>query len=62
VNTRTIRSGGKEARLRRGKPDLRDQYGKIGIAAVASAVRYQGDRRNPRSASHVSKRDGSKPR
>jgi len=25
------------------EPDLCDQYGKIGISAVAAAVRYQGD-------------------
>jgi len=59
VSTRTIQSGAKQAGLRRGKPELRDQYRKIGIAAVASAVHYQGDRSNPRHASvQISKRQG----
>ena len=29
---------------------LNDQYGKIGISAVAAAVRYQGEFRNPTTA------------
>jgi hypothetical protein len=28
-------------------PTLDDRYGKIGISAVAAAVRHQGERRNP---------------
>ena len=61
MNTKTIRSSAKEPRA--GKPDLRNQYRKIGIAAVVSAVPYQGARSNPRSPRapvHASKRQGSK--
>jgi hypothetical protein len=59
VSRRTIQSGAKQARLKPGQPELRDQYRKIGIAAVASAVHYQGDRSNPRRASvQISKRQG----
>jgi hypothetical protein len=61
VNTKIIRSRVKESPP--SKPDLRDQYRKIGIAAVVSAVPYQGARSNPRSPRapvHASKRQGSK--
>ena len=30
--------------------NLDDRYGKIGISAVAAAVRHQGELRNPRDA------------
>ena len=59
MNTRTIRGRAKEAGQKPGKPELRDEYRKIGIAAVASAMHYQGDRSNPRRASvQISKRQG----
>jgi len=33
------------------EPDLCDQYGKIGISAVAAAVLYQGDVKIPQQTS-----------
>ena len=35
---------------RRERSELDARYGKIGISAVAAAVRYQGEQRNPRAA------------
>jgi len=35
---------------RRQYTKLDDRYGKIGISAVAAAVRHQGELRNPRDA------------
>ncbi len=32
---------------RRDRPDLDARYGEIGISAVAAALRYQSDARNP---------------
>jgi len=29
-------------------PELDDRYGRIGISAVAAAVRYQGEQRGPK--------------
>jgi hypothetical protein len=35
---------------RRERSELDARYGKIGISAVAAAVRYQGEQRNPAAA------------
>ena len=35
---------------RRERSELDARYGKIGISAVAAAVRYQSDQRNPAAA------------
>jgi hypothetical protein len=35
---------------RRHYTSLDDRYGKIGISAVAAAVRHRGERRNPRNS------------
>jgi hypothetical protein len=39
-----------ESARREGKSDLAGQYGCIGISAVAAALRYQGEAKNPRYA------------
>ena len=45
-----------EMRAREGG-NLDRQYGTIGISAVAAALRYQGDAKNPRYAPAVTRND-----
>jgi hypothetical protein len=42
---------------RRGRTDLDDRYGAIGIMAVAAAVRYAGSGKNPAYAPVVPQHD-----
>jgi hypothetical protein len=41
------------------EPDLCDQYGKIGISAVAAAILYQGDVKIPQQTSLKTQADRS---
>lgn len=43
------KSANSEQDIRDRDPDLDRRYGKIGISAVAAAMRFQGEARNPDS-------------
>jgi hypothetical protein len=51
VSAEIVEKSGQEERAGRKSPNgtiaLQRRYGQIGISAVAAAVRYQGDSKNP---------------
>jgi hypothetical protein len=52
MSKKTAAQGQRQApqSARRAEPDLDSRYGEIGISAVAAALRYQGEVRNPADA------------
>jgi hypothetical protein len=50
METVTMRANNKNENVREERPDLGRRYGAIGISAVAAALRYPCDAKNPRYA------------